>query len=201
MKQPRKDHRKLAEYLVGVASDYKKRFYAAWQKKFTLQDNLLYLQITPTNSQDMVLVFVIPTLDRQAAIDGCHHSAMHQGCDHTLSLMKEQFWWTGMSQALLKAVANCGRCVQHETKGKIPPMQPIICTEPMEMVHIDYVRMEVTIATDKNPVVSNVLVVVDHFTQYVQAFITKHHTVRTMARVLYKNYFSVFGFPQCLMSV
>ena len=196
----RKDCRKLKEYLAGVASDYEKRFYTARQKEFTLQDNLLYLRVTPTNSQDMAPVFVIPTADRQAAIDSCHHSAGHQGHDRTLSLMKERFWWPGMSQALLKAVANCGRCIQYKAKGQLPSMQPIICTEPMELVHIDYVRMEVTVATDKKPVVWNVLVVVDHFTRYVQAFITKNHTARTTARVLYNNYFSVFGFPQCLMS-
>ena len=178
----------------------KRRFYAARQKEFTLQDNLLYLQVTPTNSQDTAPVFVILTADRQATIDGCHRSAGHQGRDRTLSLMKERFWWPGMSQALLKAVANCGRCIQYEAKGQLPPMQPIICTEPMELVHIDYVRMEVTVATDKKPVVWNVLVVVDHFTRYVQAFVTKNHTVRTTARVLYNNYFSVFGFPQRLMS-
>ena len=63
-----------------------------------------------------------------------------------------------MSQALLKAVANCGRCIQYEAKGQLPPMQPIICTEPMELVHIDYVRMEVTIVTDKKPIVRYVLV-------------------------------------------
>ena len=105
-----------------------------------------------------------------------------------------------MSQALLRAIANCGRCIQYEAKGQLPPMQPIICTEPMELVHIDYIGMEVTIATDKKPVVQNVLVVVDHFTRYVQAFVTKNHTARTTARVLYNNYFSVFGFPQHLMS-
>ena len=79
-------------------------------------------------------------------------------------------------------------------------MQPIICTEPMELVHIDYVGMEVTIAAKEKPMVKNVLVVVDHFTRYVQAFVTKNHMARTTARVLYNNYFSVFGFPQCLMS-
>ena len=46
----------------------------------------------------------------------------------------------------------------------------------------------------------NVLVVVDHFTCYVQAFVMKNHMARTTARVLYNNYFSVFGFPQRLMS-
>ena len=49
-----------------------------------------------------------------------------------------------MSQALIKAVANCGQCIQYEAKGQLPPMQPIVCTEAMELVHIDYVGMEVT---------------------------------------------------------
>ena len=76
-------------YLAKVASDYEKHFYAARQKEFTIQDNLLYLQATLANSQDTALVFVVPTADRQATIDGCHHSVGHQGRDHTLSLMKE----------------------------------------------------------------------------------------------------------------
>ena len=100
-----------------------------------------------------------------------------------------------MSQALIKAVANCGQCIQYEAKGQLPLMQPIICTEPMELVHIDYVGMEVTVAAKEKPVVKNVLVVVDHFTQYIQAFVTKNHMARMTARVLYNNYFSVFGFP------
>ena len=104
-----------------------------------------------------------------------------------------------MSQPLLKAVTNCGRCIQYEAKGQLPQMQPIICTKPMELVHIDYIGMEVMVVTDKKPIVKNVLVVIDHFTWYVQAFVTKNHTTRTRARVLYNNYFSVFGFPQCLM--
>ena len=87
--QPRGDRRKLEEYLARVASDYEKCFYTARQKEFTLQDNLLYLQTTPTNSQDTAPVFVVPTVDRQAAIDSCNNSVGHQGRDHTLSLMKE----------------------------------------------------------------------------------------------------------------
>ena len=60
--------------------------------------------------------------------------------------------------------------------------------------------MEATVAAKEKPVVKNVLVVVDHSTRYVQAFITKNHTAYTMARVLYNNFFSVFGFPQKLLS-
>ena len=142
VKQPKEDKRMLVECLTGVASEYEKRHYASRQKEFTIQDNLLYLQATPTNSQVSVPVFVVPVKDLQAAIDGCHHSAGHQGRDRTLILMKERFWWPGMSQALLKSVANCRKCIQYEAKGQLPPMQPIICTEPLELVHIDYVGME-----------------------------------------------------------
>ena len=176
------------------------RYYAQRQKVFILKDDLLFLNITPSNSMEMISVFIVPAHKRQVAIDGCHRSARHQGRDRTLSLMKERFWWPRMTRALVMAVFNCGRCKQFEAKPQIPGMQPIICTEPMELVHVDYVKMEVMVSTQEKPVVKNVLVVVDHFTQYVQAYVTQNQTARTTARVLFNEYFSVFGFPQKLMS-
>ena len=101
-----------------------------------------------------------------------------------------------MAWALVLAVSNCGHCKQFEAKPQIPGMQPIICTEPMELVHVDYVGMEVTVATQEKPVIKNVLVVVDHFTQYVQAFVTQNQMARMTTWVLYNEYFSVFGFLQ-----
>ena len=58
-----------------------------------------------------------------------------------------------MAWVLVMAVSNCGHCKQFEAKPQIPGMQPIICNEPMELVHIDYVGMEVTVATQDKPVV------------------------------------------------
>ena len=101
---------------------------------------------------------------------------------------------------VVMAISNCGCCKQCEAKPQIPGMQPIICMEPMELVHVDYVRMEVTVATQEKPIVKNILVVVDHFTWYVQAYVTRNQMARTTAWVLYNKYFSVFGFPQKLMS-
>ena len=114
--------------------------------------------------------------------------------------MKERFWWPGMSRALVMAISNCEQCKQFEAKPQIPGMQPIIYTKPMELVHVDYFGMEVTVSTQEKPVVKNVLVVVDYFTRYVQAYVTQNQTARTTARVLYNEYFSMFGFPQKFMS-
>ena len=65
------------------------QFYAQRQSNFILRDNLLFLNVTPANSTETMSVFVVPEKKRQAAIDGCHRSASHQGRDQTLSLMKE----------------------------------------------------------------------------------------------------------------
>ena len=177
-----------------------RRYYTQRQKDFVLKDNLLFLDITPSNSTETISVFVVPAQKHQAAINGCHRSARHQGCDRTLSLMKERFWRPRMSRALVMAVSNCRHCKQFEAKPQISGMQPIICTEPMELVHVDYVGMEVTVSTQEKPVVKNVLVVVNHFTRYVQAYVTQNQTAMTTAWVLYNEYFSLFGFPQRLMS-
>ena len=176
-----------------------RRYNAQRQKDFVLKDNLLFLNVTPRNSMETVSVFVVLAWKHQAAIDRCHRSAGHQRCDQTLTFMKERFWWPSMAWALVMTVSNCSRCKPFEAKPQIPGMQPIICTEPMELVHIDYVGMEVTMATQEKLVVKNVLVVVDHFTWYMQAYVTQNQTARTTARVLYNEYFSVFGFPQRLM--
>ena len=106
-------------------------FYAQRQSDFILKDNLLFLNVTPPNSTETMSVLVVLERKHQAAIDGCHWSAGHQGRDRTLSLMKERFWWPSMTWALVLAVSSCSRCKQFEAKSQIPGMQPIICTEPI----------------------------------------------------------------------
>ena len=200
IERPQDDKRTLDECLKGWVPDSNHQAYPAWEKQLKVMDNLLYLRVTTPGSKETLPVFVVLARRRLAAIDGCHYCAGHQGRDRTLSLMKEWFWWPAMSKTLLMVTGNCGCCKQFEAKGDLLGMQPIICTEPMELVHIDYVDMEVTIAAKEKLVVKNVLVVVDHFTWYVQAFVTRNQTSYTTARKLYNKYFLVFGFPQRLMS-
>ena len=159
-----------------------------------------YLRVMPKRSNEDVLVFVVPGLKRQVAIDECHCYLGHQGRDCMLSLLKERFWWLGMAQRMMMSVCNCPKCGIFQAKPQIPPMEPILCTEPLDLVHIDYVSMEVTVGMTEKPVVKNVLVVEDHFTRFTQAYVTNNHTAHTMARVLYNEFFSVFGFPGRLMS-
>ena len=165
-----------------------------------LRHNLLYLRVMPKRSNEDILAFMVPGLKRQVVIDGCHQYLGHQGTDCTLSLLRERFWWPGMAQRMMMSVRNCPKCHIFKAKPQIPPLEPILCTEPLDLVHIDYVSMEVTVGIKEKPVVKNVLVIEDQFTRYTQAYVTNNHTACTMAHVLYNEFFSVFGFPRRLMS-
>ena len=175
--------------------DAERCIYATHQKDFVLWHNLLYLKIMPKRSNEDILVFVVPGLKWQAAIDGCHCYLGHQGRDRMLSLLRERFWWPGMAQRMMLSIHNCEKCRIFEAKPEIPPMEPILCTEPLDLVHIDYVSMEVTVGIKEKPVIKNVLVVEDHFTCYTQAYVTNNHTARMTPCILYNEFFSVFGFP------
>ena len=72
LKRNKDDHRTLDQYLKYHVPDAERRIYAARQTDFILRRNLLYLRVTPKKSNEDVLVFVVPGLKRQVAIDGCH---------------------------------------------------------------------------------------------------------------------------------
>ena len=196
LRQRKDNNRTLDQYLKYHIPDAERRVYAACQKDFMLWHNLLHLRVTPKRSNEDILAFVVLGLKQQAVIDGCHRYLGHQGRDRTLSLLRERFWWPGMAQRMMMSVHNCPKCCIFEAKPQIPPLEPILCTEPLDLVHINYVSMEVTVGMKEKPVVKNVLVVEDHFTRYTQVYVTNNHTTHTMARVLYNEFFSVFGFPR-----
>ena len=149
LRLPRNNRAKLKDFLRGKASEADCRAY-----------HLLFINTTPPGNVSTIPVFIVPVNRRQVAINMCHRNAGHQGRDRTLSLMKGRFWWPGMATALCLAIQNCGRCKQFKAKCQLPEMEPIVCTQPMELVHVDYVGMEVTVAAKEKPVVKNVLVVV-----------------------------------------
>ena len=92
IRRPKTNKNTLDEFMraKGVP-EVDRRLYAQRQSDFILRDNLLFLNVTPANSTETMSVFVVPERKRQAAIDGCHRCAGHQGRDRTLSLMKDRF--------------------------------------------------------------------------------------------------------------
>ena len=165
-----------------------------------MKRDLLYIETFAPGTRDLLFAFVVPSKKCQAALDGCHREAGHQGRDRTISLLREWFWWPGMAVQAVMSVKNCVRCHHYEVRDMLPEMVTIGATEPMDLVHMDFVGIEMTVATRKKPIVKTILVMINHFTRFVRAFVVENQKAETIAKTLYDQYFSIFGFPCRLMS-
>ena len=190
----------LEEFLLMVVNSYDAKVYSNWQKDLTLLNNMLFINDTPKGSIDMALPFIVPASKHQAVLDLCHRDVGHQGRDRMYSLLQERFWWLKMRTQMMMTLQNCEKCKVYEKKDPKAPLCTITTTEPMDLIHIDLVRMEVTVETKKKPVVQKILVVTDHFSQFIKAYKVKDKRAITIAKCLYDNYFRHYGFPRHLLS-
>ena len=163
------------------------------QKKLTLYQGALSHCNMPTGELEEVLQFVVPKAHRVAAMNGCHWDAGHQGQQQTFCLLHDQFWWPGMSAQIQKAISSCEQCIQHEGSHAKAPMWPIIVTTPLELLHVDFTSIKTTMELDQPPNVVNLLVICDHFTKHIMAYVTLDQTAKTVAKFLWQGCISIFG--------
>ena len=132
---------------------------------------------------------------RSRALVGCHDDVGHQGRMRTLSLLRERFYWPGMQTEAMQHVQQCTRCLRRKTPSHVAPLQPIHVTQPLELVHMDYLSLEPSKGN-----IENVLVITDHFTRYALAYPSKTQTAQATARILWDNFICHYGFPEKFIS-
>ena len=114
------------------------------------------------------------------------------------SLISDQFWWPGVHEDVDWAVQNCRHQLHGEREEKAP-MVPMMVTAPLQLVHLDLTSFETTTNLSELPKVKNVLVIVDHFTRYTSAYVTKDQKVSTAAKTLYEGVISIFRAPKRIL--
>ena len=114
--------------------------------------------------------------------------------------MQECIWWPGITQDLRNCIKKCGCCRKYEAAPPIAPMKPLTCSGPGELLHVDFTSIEETVPLKEEPVIQNVLVLQDHFSKYVVAYVVKDQTARTAAETLRNGYFGLFGVPAYLIT-
>ena len=155
------DQHMLEEYLLTVVNSYDTKAYGDRQKDLTLLNDMLFINDTLKGNTDTALLFMVPACKCQVVLDLCHHDIEYQGRDRTYSLLQERFCWLKMRTQMMMTLQNCEKCKVYEKKDPKAPLSSITTTEPMDLVYINLVRMEVTIETKKKPMVQKILVVTD----------------------------------------
>ena len=79
-------------------------------------------------------------------------------------------------------------------------MKPLTCSGPGELLHVDFTSIEETVPLKEDLVIRNVLVLQDHFSKYVVAYVVKDQTARTADETLRIGYFRLFSAPAYLIS-
>ena len=105
-----------------------------------------------------------------------------------------------MTCDLRNHIKKCSRYRKYEAAPPVAPMKPLTCSGLGELLHVDFTSIEETVPLREDPVIRNVLVLQDHFSKYVVAYVVKDQTARTATETLRIRYFGLFGAPAYLVS-
>ena len=194
-----KGHRPTVRELKLLASPVR-QLLKEWNR-LLVQDGILYREVdTPFEGN---LQLVVPWFQEhnltKVFLEECHEHFGHQRRDRTFSLIAERFFWPGYYQDVARHCRACHRCIiaNASTAIRAAPLQPIVTSEPWELLTIDHVTIE---QPGSGTGERKVLTVVDHFSKYTFAFVVPNEKAATTARVLYEKIFVHYGFPRRLHS-
>ena len=99
-----------------------------------------------------------------------------------------------------QTIMVCTCCLQYEGGFPKAPLCPTVATAPLDLLYVDFTRIETTLEPNQPPRVANVLVFQDHFMKHVLAYVTPDQTAKTITKFLYGGYISIFGAQARLLS-
>ena len=137
---------------------------------------------------------VVPAEMTEDIIKRYHQAVGHLRKDRTYAVLKERFFWNNMAGQTDTVLKRCLPCLKTKAHQQKAPLKPIVSTYPLELVHIDYLKL------DKAQGKEDVLIITDHFTRFSQAVVTTSQTAMTTAKALVEKYFFPYGFPRKILS-
>ena len=133
---------------------------------------------------------VIPMNYRNDILKGLHNDVGH------LRLLRERFYWPGMSSSVDAWITDCNRCIRRKSStNSRAPLVNVSTTYPLELVCFDYLTLE-----PSKDDIANILIITDHFTKYAMAIPTRNQTAKTTAEAFYDNFIVNYGIPSRLHS-
>ena len=149
----------------------------------------------PRESEETLFQLVLPAAYWEVTLKGCHDKVGHLDLEHMLHLMCDQFFWLHMAAQAKEHIEKCHSCLTFKAKQPKAPLENIIATHPLELVHLDYLCLEPGTGLEEN-----VLVVTGHFTWYAQVYVTQTQTAQTTDKTLWDKFIVHYGLLKNMLS-
>ena len=94
-------------------------------------------------------------------------------------------------------ICTCDQCAKFKQPQEKTEMQSILVSYSLELIYLDFLTLWGK-ADDNRSV--NILVVMDYFTKYAQAYITPKQTATVVAQTLWENFLVHYGWPEKILT-
>ena len=172
------------------------RVILKYKQDLELKNGLLYRKAKLQNHDRIRHQFVLPENHRKRAIMALHDDFGHLGMEKMLGLLKNRFFWPKMSEDVRQYIRTCERCIRFKQPVEKAEMKSILCTYPMELIHIDFL----TVGCPESEKQTNLMVITDHFTRYAQAPVTPNQTAPVVAKTLWEQFLTHYGWPSKILT-
>ncbi len=114
----------------------------------------------------------------------------HLGAKRVVQLARERFYWPNMEKDITHFVTNVCECLKQQ-KRTLQACAPLCSITTSFDMHLE----------KSSGRYEYILVIVDHFTRFAQAYPTKNKSSTTAAEKLYNDFVLRFGFPAKILEV
>ena len=171
-----------------------------------MRNNTLYHIFSPRTKcvlklDKLINQVVIPVNLRGNILAEYHDSLVgggHQGFDPTYYAIKSNYYWNGMYADVDKYVRQCKECQYAKRKfhGQPAPLHPLAVAAVFQRWDMDFLGP----LKKADGGEQYILLAVDSFSRWCEAFALKDQKATTVATVLYEQIFTHYGAPRKLIS-
>ena len=173
---------------------------------YVLDDGVLFHIFTPrgrkiSNDQAIIRQLAVPTNWREDVLLSYHDSLLgggHQGFDRTYAAIRLKYYWPKMYAQIFDYVKTCDPC-QHAKRhfqAHPAPLQNMPVVGRFDRWHMDILGP----LSSSSEGHKYILVIVDSYTRWPEAFPLKSQEAEEISKVLYREIFSRYGAPRALLS-
>ena len=125
-----------------------------------------------------------------------HVDMGHIGANRVAQLCRSRVFWPRMNSDIEAFISESCPCIAQKkpARHKEAELQSINTSAPLELITIDYLKLEKGVGGYQY-----ILLVVDHFTRYVQGYATKNKSGTTAAKKIYGDFVLRFGLPSQIL--